>query len=138
MTLERFQTLAEAYGGSIARWPVDEQDAAWAVLAATPDEATRVLAEARTLDGYLDAVGLPSPSANLRRAILAAAPRARSPRPPVLRWLAGASVGIGLAAATAAGLVVGVSLSGAAEGEDMALLATVYDAGLFDDAGGES
>ena len=42
MNLDRFQTLADAFGGSITRWPVDVQDAAFAFTAASPDAAAGV------------------------------------------------------------------------------------------------
>jgi len=140
MNAERFQTLAEAYGGAIARWPADAQDAAFDFLARSPDEADAILGEARETDALLDAAGRPAPSAALRDRILAAAPRERVARSRVWRWLTGAGVGAGLAAATAAGLLAGVSLSVASgpPSEDEALLATIYDNGLVEEPGGVS
>ena len=138
MTLERFQSLAEAFGGAISRWPTGELDDAYAVLAASPDEAGRILALARDLDDDLDAADRLVPSAALRQRILDAAPRVRPARGPIQRWLTGAGVGIGLAAVTAAGLVVGVNLSAASAGEDAMLLAAVYGSGLVDDGGDAS
>ena len=49
MTRERFQELAEAYGGDVARWPVASRDAAAVMLAAEPAFAQGVLANAATL-----------------------------------------------------------------------------------------
>lgn len=135
MNLERFQTLAEAYGGSIARWPLAEQDAAYRLLAMVPDVAGELLAAARDLDEDLDAAGRPSPSRALRQRILEAAPRARAVRTSFQRWVTGAGVGIGLAAATAAGLVIGVNVSMASAGEDAMLLAAAYSSGLVGDGG---
>lgn len=135
MTLERFQSLAEAFGGSIARWPAAEQDAAYALLATDPDAGGDVLAAARDLDEHLDAAGRFSPSQALRHSIIEAAPRARAPRPAFQRWLTGAGVGVGLAAATAAGLVIGVGVSLAHAGEDALLLAAIYSSGLVGDGG---
>lgn len=138
MTLERFRTLAEAYGGSLGRWPAAEQDAAFALLAALPDETGEILAEARDLDDNLDAVERLSPGRALRQAVIAAAPRERTVRTPARRWFAGAGVGLGLAAVAVAGILIGVNLSVTSAGEDAVLLAAVYSAGLADDAGGDS
>lgn len=139
MNAERFQTLAEAYGGAIARWPADVQDAAFAFLADQPDEADALLAEARETDALLDAAARLSPSPALRDRVLAVAPRERAARGRVWRWLTGAGVGAGLAAATAAGLVAGVNLSmaSAPQTEDEALLAAIYDNGLADEPTGD-
>lgn len=140
MTFERFQLLAEAYGGAIARWPADVQDGAYAFMAAAPDQADAVLAEARACDALMDHAVAPAPSAGLRDRVLAQAPAARPARSRIWRWMTGAGVGFGLAAATAAGVLAGVnlSLSGAHVGEDEALLTTLYDTGLGDDPGGSS
>ena len=118
MNAERFASLAEAWGGAIARWPAAEQDSAFTFLATTPERADAILAEAREIDALLDC-----------------AARSRA-----WRWLTGAGVGAGLVAATAAGLVAGVnlSLSAATPSEDEALLATLFDTGLGDELGGAS
>lgn len=135
MNLERFQTLAEAFGGSIARWPLAEQDAAFALLAMDPGAGAAALAAARDLDEDLDAAERLSPSHGLRQSILEAAPRPRAARTAFRRWLAGAGVGVGLAAATAAGLVIGIHVSMASAGEDALLLAAAYSSGLVGDGG---
>lgn len=138
MNLDRFQTLADAYGGSILRWPAAEQDAAFAFLAASPDAAAQALAEARDLDEVMDAAHRLAPSRDLRERVLDSAPRARPVRAPARRWFAGAGVGVGLAAVAVAGLMLGVNLSVSSAGEDAMLLAAVYSAGLADAPGGES
>lgn len=140
MTFERFQLLAEAYGGAIARWPAETQDGAYAFLAAAPDQADAVLAEARATDALMDQAVSLAPSRALRDRIIALAPAARPGRSRIWRWMTGAGVGFGLAAATAAGVMAGVSLSlaQAPVGEDEALLTTLYDTGLGDDLGGSS
>lgn len=140
MNAERFQTLAEAYGGAIARWPAADQDAAFAFLAEAPDQADALLAEARETDALLDEAQRLAPSMALRDRVLAAAPRERTARSRAWRWLTGAGVGAGLVAATAAGLLAGVNLSvsAAAPSEDEAILASLYDTGLGDDLGGAS
>ncbi|MFZ5670860.1 MAG: hypothetical protein ACOY4K_15340, partial [Pseudomonadota bacterium] len=88
MNADRFRDLAEAYGGSIARWPAETQDAAFAFLMRDPAEADAILAEARDLDAALDAAEVPAPSAALRRRVLEAAPPPRR-RAPLARWLTG-------------------------------------------------
>lgn len=140
MTFERFQLLAEAYGGAIPRWPADMQDSAYAFMAAAPDQADAVLAEARVTDLLMDEAPSVAPSATLRDRVIASAPAARAGRSRVWRWMTGAGVGVGLAAATAAGVLAGVNLSLAQTpvGEDEALLITLYDTGLGDDLGGSS
>jgi len=108
MTPERFETLAEAYGGSIARWPDDERDAASQLMLARPDWAGAILEKANELDAVLDSWAPVTPGQGLREAILAQAPRPRRSWP---RWLVGAGLGAGLATACAAGLLVGIAMS---------------------------
>ncbi|MFD1191920.1 hypothetical protein ACFQ27_15115, partial [Phenylobacterium conjunctum] len=55
MTPERFEELAEAYGGETARWPQAEREAAAALMAGRPDFAQAALAWADALDEVLDA-----------------------------------------------------------------------------------
>jgi len=140
MTFERFQLLAEAWGGAIARWPAGTQDDAYAFMAAAPDQADAILARARATDDLLDQAVSVTPSAALRDRVLAAAPAPRTGRSRLRRWVTGAGVGAGLAAATMAGLMAGVNLSmaQAPAGEDEALLTTLYDTSLGDDLGGVS
>ncbi|WP_310542779.1 hypothetical protein [Phenylobacterium sp.] len=110
MTRERFLELAEAHGGSTARWPAAERDAAAALMAAAPDFARQALAGADRLDAVLDTWAPLSVPYGMREAVIAAAPTVRarwSPR----TWLLGAGVGAGLAGACVAGLVFGVALS---------------------------
>lgn len=138
MNLDRFQTLADAFGGSISRWPADVQDQAYAFTASSADEAAMALASARDLDEDLDGAERLSPSHALRQAVIDAAPRARAARGPIQRWLTGAGVGIGLVTAAAAGIVIGVDLSASSAGEDAVLLAAVYSSGLLGDGGDAS
>jgi hypothetical protein len=53
MTLERFCSLIEAWGGEIGRWPEHERIAAWQFAETT--EGTEALARARTFDRLLSA-----------------------------------------------------------------------------------
>lgn len=113
MDAQRFEALAEAHGAAIGRWPKNEQDAAFAFLADQPETAQVLLAQAQALDEALDALRPPAPSAALRHAVIAAAPRARRPG-AWSRWLAGAGIGAALATACAAGVVVGVGVGASA------------------------
>ena len=110
MTPERFEALAEAYGGDMARWPNADWDAAAMFAAREPELATRLLAEAARLDEALDGWAPLQASHRLREAVIAAAPVARARR-GLADWLWRAGAGAGLAAACAAGLAVGVMLS---------------------------
>lgn len=107
MTPERFETLMEAYGGDVARWPDAEREAAAVLMAARPAWAGEVLARGVDLDALLDAFPAPRASAGLAERIAAAAPR---PRPRWIGWLVPVGMGAGLAAACAAGILVGAEL----------------------------
>lgn len=114
MTHERFEILAQAYGGDIARWPVAERDAAALLMAAEPEFARIVLSDAGELDAAMDLWAPMTVSPGLRQAVIDSAPSMR--RSWGLRsWFMRAGVGAGLAAACAAGLIVGVKLSDAAQ-----------------------
>lgn len=110
MTYERFETLADAYGGDLRRWPEAEREAARALLDSDP-RATVLLREADGLDALLDAAPRPAPSHVLREAVIAGAAgvglRARRRGPGPLAWLSGA----GWAAAACAGAVFGINLT---------------------------
>ena len=110
MNTERFQTLAEAFGGDVARWPAVDRDAAAALMAADPAWAATVLAQASALDELLGECATPQPSATLAHRIVAGAPRSRAGR-RWIGWLLPAGMGAGLAAACAAGMVMGSQLS---------------------------
>lgn len=112
MTPDQFKTLAEAYGGDLARWPHELREAAAGLVAADPSLAISVLAPASELDAALDAWRPMGVSHDLRERVIDQAPRAGR-RAPVIGWLWGAGVGAGLAAACAAGLVVGAAFVGA-------------------------
>ncbi|MFC3070942.1 hypothetical protein [Phenylobacterium soli] len=108
MTRERFAALAEAFGGEVARWPLAERDGAAMLMAADAAWTGEVLAKAGALDAALDAWRPATASETTLAAILASAPRRRGPR--WLAWLSPAALGAGLAAACAAGVVVGVQV----------------------------
>ena len=109
MTRERFQALAEAYGGDIDRWPECDRAAAHAFAATEPALAGETLAPEWRLDAALSAFVV-EPAPSLRDAILAAAPRARAVA-KTLRWAVAAALGIGLTASAAAGVAAGFALA---------------------------
>ena len=82
MTHERFEILAHAYGGDIARWPAAERDAAALLMAAEPEFARIVLADAGELDAALDLWAPLAVTATLREAVVASAPRFLAIGPP--------------------------------------------------------
>lgn len=135
LTRERFEALAEAYGGEIARWPLAERDAAAMLMAAEPAYAQGVLAAASGLDAALDVWSSLPASGPLRDRLIASAPTARRRRRALTHWLWRAGLGAGLAAACVAGLMVGVGLSPDPQGADpVATVMGGYDnsAGLGD------
>jgi hypothetical protein len=109
MTPERFRHITEAYGASPPRWPEDERAAALALLASGDARAHAAFAEARALDGMLDAHTVAPPARTLARHIVEAAPAQpgrgfwRQPR----IWFSGVGfVGVGAAGVTAGALLV--------------------------------
>lgn len=110
MTAEEFERLAQTYGGAVARWPVDVRDAGLAFSLADPQTARPILAEAELLDAALDTWPVTTVGHALRERVIASA---ANPRPlrEKLSWIWGASFGAGLAAACAAGLVLGIAVS---------------------------
>ena len=111
MDSDRFEALAEAYGGDLRRWPQAEQAAAQAFLALDP-AAQAVMAAAGGLDAALDDWRVGAPSAALRERIIGGAPRPKRARPSVGLWLW--LSGAGFAAAAVAGVIVGIAASDAA------------------------
>ncbi|HWA71592.1 MAG TPA: hypothetical protein VG937_04650 [Polyangiaceae bacterium] len=104
MTLARFRTLVEAYGGELSRWPEKERGAA-KVLLESSEPARAALAEEVELDRALDALSAPDLSPALARRlneipIRAPAKSRRLPFKrlwaPALAWAAAAAIGIAL------------------------------------------
>ena len=135
MTEDRFRALAAAYGADPDRWPDAERSAAAAYLDARPAAAEAILVTERRLDAALAAYATVEPSHALRERIVTSAPRERRAG-RVARWMAGAGLGLGLAASCAAGVVAGLSLaphsvtslfSPAAAGPDLSSLADPAD-----------
>ena len=111
MTHDRFEALAQAFGGDVWRWPAPAREAAALLMAAEPGFTQAALARAEALDAALDAWRPTPASAGLTQTILAAAPSPKMRRPRWLVWLSPAALGAGLAAACAAGVIVGVEVS---------------------------
>lgn len=122
MTRDRFEELAEAYGGDVSRWPVEAREAAALLMAAEPGFTGEVLARADRLDAALDSWRPAPASAALVERIVAAAPRAR-PRWPT--WLSPTALGAGLAAACAAGVIAGVQISERTNASEVAVSNTL-------------
>lgn len=114
MTVERFMALAEAYGADLRRWPEAERAAAEAFLAAAPETARPVLAEADRIDDLLFASARPRPSAALRERVLNSAVQVRLKAAGAgRRWLERLVLilGAGWAAAACAGVAAGVLMT---------------------------
>ena len=107
MSLERFEDLAEIYGGDIARWPEGQREAARALLAVEPERLAPVLAAASQLDRLLDLAPAQRPDAALIGRLISAAPQ---PAAAGRRWITGLSAAFGLSAAAFAGVFVGVAV----------------------------
>jgi hypothetical protein len=141
MTRDRFEALAEAFGGSVARWPAAEREAAAALMAAEPDFAREVLAQAEALDAALDAWPRLTVGHEFREAVIAQAGQGRA-RAGLRGWLWRAGAGAGLAAACAAGLVMGVTLYGrqapSATDEPISAVMASYDLPITTQASGDA
>lgn len=139
MDHSRFEELAEAYGGAVARWPAEVRAQAQAFAAAEPQAAKDILARAEALDAALDAWRPMAVSHELRERVVTRAPRVIR-RTEWMSWVLGAGAGAGLAMACAAGLVLGVAMSGevalAANDEPVSAVMTGYDAPLPAEAAG--
>lgn len=112
MSFERFEDLAEIYGGEIARWPEGQREAARALLATNPERLSPVLAGAAHLDRLLDLAPAQSVDAALLGRLIAAAPQAPD---AARRWIAALSAALGLSAAAFAGVLAGVSMASHAQ-----------------------
>ncbi|MFZ5719026.1 MAG: hypothetical protein ACOY5Y_06105 [Pseudomonadota bacterium] len=134
MTPERFVALAEAYGGDFARWPATEREAAAAWASEHQDAARAILERAADLDALLNAAAAPQASAIMADRIVAGAPR--KPGSGHAAWWLPVGMGAGLAAACAAGVVVGLQFSQPSVSEAEAVLAAVSEGlELYSDEG---
>lgn len=108
LTVARFQELAEAYGGVVARWPEQYRGVATA-MASRPD-ARDILERASALDGVLDTWRVQPSARSLHERVIATAPvpskkfmaRARL-------WWSGAGLVAALAGATAGTAAVAIA-----------------------------
>jgi hypothetical protein len=123
---ERFQALAETYGGDIARWPESCREQARALLARDPEGLGAILAEASDLDHLLDLAPAGAVNAALLGRLIAAAPQ---PAGSARRWIAGLGAALGLGVAALAGVTAGVALE---HGQRQAAPRTEVIAGGFD------
>lgn len=134
MTPERFEALAEAYGGDVDRWPAAERDAARRWAATHPAEAETALLRANELDTWLDAAPAPRVKPALVERVIAGAPSGRRERRPA--WWLPAGMGAGLAAACAAGVLVGLQFDESRPSEADAVVAAVSEGlALYPDDG---
>jgi hypothetical protein len=145
MNIEKFESLLEAYGADMRRWPAESREQAKAFAAASP-HAVRLLEAEAAFDRMLDAAQTAPATRDLEDRILAAFSgrrpssahgwtRALSWMP--LRWTQAAA----LACSLALGLAVGAALPSIAgigdpHAIDPALVALGdIDAGLWNDMG---
>ncbi|WP_230770277.1 hypothetical protein [Sphingomonas sp. Leaf4] len=102
MDLRRFSELCDAYGGTIACWPLQEQAAA--IRLASSGEGQILLAQADRLDAALADWRLGAAPHALAESILRHAPKPRG-RGPIALWWSGLA-GLTLAGAAAGALAV--------------------------------
>jgi hypothetical protein len=132
MDARRFEALLDAYGAEPRRWPAAERSAAEA-FARTAD-GPALLAAGAEVDDWLAMSATPQPSAALREAVLAQAPRPDLRNGLTAWWtpLRGWAPGAGLAAAGLAGVLFGATLTGAPTEPQVELL--LAEAGPYDEA----
>ncbi len=104
MDATRFSDLIAAHGAEPRRWPEADRPEALRFIAAHPEQAETLLAEARALDAALEPVRSPAPDASAFTARLMARPAFA---PAVPRWA-------GMAAALALAVGLGAGWTGAA------------------------
>ncbi|WAC47923.1 hypothetical protein OVA03_14635 [Asticcacaulis sp. SL142] len=113
---QRFKAIVSAYGANPERWPAYERAAALEFCRKSPQKANQMMREAQEVDSLLGFLKAPQASEALHwqtlglmmpqgAAVLPFTPRSTLKSPFV--WMTGAS----LAAACAAGIIFGLSLS---------------------------
>ena len=108
LTLARFQELADAYGGVVARWPEQHREVAMAM--ASQPNARAILAGASFLDDALDGWRVSAPTPSLRDHVVRSAPAPK--RKIVTRarlWWSGVGIAAALAGATAGTAAVAIA-----------------------------
>jgi len=115
MTLERLNTILEAYGASPARWPAEERAAAEAMIAAS-DEARMAFAEAARLDAMLDRATPPPPADRLGWRLRGIGPRPEqivvTATRPRTSWMGSLARAAAVVLAVAGGIAIGTALPG--------------------------
>ena len=107
LSLDRFQELADTYGGVLSRWPEQYRDAARQMASASA--TTRILAQALLLDETLDAWRMPAARRDLHDRVLSRAPtQGRSFASRARLWWSGVGVAAALAGAVAGAATVAV------------------------------
>ena len=105
LSADRFRTLAEAYGGSIERWPEESRQAAARLL--SDPKYVGILSAAQALDDILDEWKTTPPSPDLAVRVSAGAPISILEYFARWRlWLSGMGLAAALAGAVAGGVVV--------------------------------
>jgi hypothetical protein len=100
----RVRQLAEAFGADPTRWPEADRPGAEAWIAAHPDEARRLLDDARSLDRLLLAWEAPRPTQAVATRVQSAAP-VQVRRSLRRSWVLTLTGGAALAAACLAGII---------------------------------
>jgi hypothetical protein len=106
MNNERFQALAAAYGATVSRWPIAERGAARWFAFRHRRSSEDILLEARRLDRILQRSTSPQLGVELRGALIEGARCLRETTEERRSWF-GTFLGMGLAAACAAGIGAG-------------------------------
>lgn len=107
LPIDRFQELADAYGGVVARWPEPHREAA-AMMASDP-VAQDILVHALSLDELLDTWQAPVATDAMRNRIMAQTPVPRSGLALRARlWWSGIGIAAALTGAVAGAATVAV------------------------------
>ncbi len=106
MSIERFRTLAGAYGADIGRWPPAEREAGQRSLAGGDSACAAIIEEAAAIDAMLIAYRLQQPTRALSQKVIASAPVMAPPLSRTQLWWSG----VGLATACLAGALAGAAI----------------------------
>lgn len=122
MKIERFQQLAETYGGDLSRWPAAERKPAWRLLESDA-AARRIIDEALALDAVLNQATMDDDPARVDRMAAAVAARldqqlatggSAVPGPVAPRWAVGFLCAMALAGVLSGALSAPTAQSAAA------------------------
>jgi hypothetical protein len=106
MSVERFRTLAGAYGADIGRWPPAEREAGQKLLAGGDSACTAIIKEAAAIDAMLIAYRVPQPTRHLSQKVIASASVMAPPWSGTQLWWSS----VGLATACLAGALAGAAI----------------------------